>query len=135
MASVAPPSYPMAQFAHDRIRGEALEDPMLYLSTQKLRTPKRLDRLAARAGARSRDDVLARLTSLRSLYGAIWAQCAWQLADAANSETKFIVSDHPVTVYNRSCAPGNPLWCKRADDPDMRLQATHTLVPLPPTAC
>ena len=46
------------------------------------------------------------------------------------SETKFIVSDHPVTIYNRSCTPENPRWCKGPDDPDIRLHATHTLFPL-----
>lgn len=119
-----------AQFDHDRVSGDALENLMLYMSTQKLRTPKGLDWLAAQAGAQRRGEVLEHLTTLRSLYGAIWAECVWQIADASESETKFIVSDHPVTVYNRSCAPGNPLWCKGANDPDIRLQATHTLYPL-----
>ena len=119
-----------AEFDHDRVSGEALENLMLYMSTQKLRTPKGLDWLVAQAGGRRRGDVIDHLTTLRSLYGAIWAECVWQIADASASETKFIVSDHPVTVYNRSCAPGNPLWCKGANDPDIRLQATHTLFPL-----
>jgi hypothetical protein len=118
-----------AAFDHDRVSGEALQDLMMYMSTQKLRTPKGLDWLVARAGGRSRQDVLNQLMALRMLYGAIWAECVWQLADASESATKFIVSDHPVTVYNRSCAPGHP-WCKGADDPDIRLHATHTLFPL-----
>jgi hypothetical protein len=118
------------QFDHDRVSGQALEHLMLYMSTQKLRTPKGLNWLAGLAGVRRRGDVLDHLTTLRSLYGAIWAECVWQIADASESETKFIVSDHPVTVYNRSCAAGNPLWCKGANDPDIRLQATHTLFPL-----
>lgn len=118
-----------AQFDHDRVSGEALEELMLYMSTQKLRTPKGLDWLGGQAGV-GRRDVLDHLTALRSLYGAIWAECVWQIADASESETKFVVSDHPITLYNRSCAPGNPLWCKGADDPDIRLQATHTVFPL-----
>jgi Protein of unknown function (DUF4238) len=117
------------KFDHDRVSGEALQDLMMYMSTQKLRTPKGLDWLAAQAGVRDRGDVLDRLAGLRTVYGAIWAECAWQIADASGSPTKFIVSDHPVTVYNRSCAPGHP-WCKGANDPDIRLQATHTLFPL-----
>lgn len=119
-----------ARFDHDDVSGDALENLMLYMSTQKLRTPKGLDWLAAHAGVQRRGDVLKYLTALRSLSGAIWTECIWQIADASESETKFIVSDHPVTVYNRSCAPGNPLWCKGANDPDIRLQATHTLFPL-----
>jgi hypothetical protein len=119
-----------AGFDHDRVSGEAFQNLMMYMSTQKLRTPKGLDWLVAQARVRGREDVLRHLTRLRSLYGAIWTECVWQIADAAESETKLIVSDHPVTVYNRSCAPGNPLWCKGANDPDIRLHATHTLFPL-----
>jgi len=118
-----------AGFDHDRVSGEALENLMLYMSTQKLRTPKGLDWLVAQAGVGGREDVLDHLMTLRTVYGAIWAESAWQIADASDSSTKFIVSDHPVTVYNRSCAPGHPT-CKGANDPDIRLQATHTLFPL-----
>ena len=103
---------------------------MLYMSTQKLRTPKGLSWLAEQVDARGRDDVLSRLTGLQTLYGAIWAECVWQIADASTSDIKLIVSDHPVTVYNRSCAPGHPRWCKGHTDPDIRLNATHTLFPL-----
>jgi hypothetical protein len=118
-----------AAFDHDRVSGEALENLMLYMSTQKLRTPKGLDWLVTQAGVRDREEVLEYLRTLRRVYGAIWAECAWQIADASKSDTKFIVSDHPVTVYSRSCAPGHP-QCKGANDPDIRLQATHTLFPL-----
>jgi hypothetical protein len=118
-----------AGFDHDRVSGESLENLMIYMSTQKLRTPKGLEWLVAQTRVRDRGDVLDHLRTLRSLYGAIWAECVWQVADASMSPTKFIVSDHPVTVYNRSFAPGHP-WCKGADDPDIRLQATHTLFPL-----
>jgi hypothetical protein len=41
------------------------------------------------------------MVRLRNLYCAIWTECVWLLADASRSPTKFLVSDHPVTVYNR----------------------------------
>jgi hypothetical protein len=69
------------------------------------------------------------MTELRSLYSSIWAECVWQLADASDSETKFIVSDHPVTVYNRACGPRHQ-WCRGANDPDIRFHGSHTLFPL-----
>src|SRR4051794_13869302 len=103
---------------------------VLFMSTQKLRTPKGLDWLTAQARAGGRGDVLELLRTLRTLYGAIWAECVWQIADASESPTKFILSDHPVTVYNRACSPKNPRWCKGPNDPDIRLHATHTLFPL-----
>jgi hypothetical protein len=118
-----------AEFDHDRASGDALENLMMYMSTQKLRTPKGLDWLVAQTGRRGRGDVLDHLTALRTMYGAIWAECVWQIADVSDPPTKLIVSDHPVTVYNHACAPGHPS-CKGANDPDIRLQATHTLFPL-----
>jgi hypothetical protein len=119
-----------ARFGHDSLQEDALQNLMLYMSTQKLRTPKGLDWLVGQSGARGRGDVLDLLRDFQMLYGAIWSECAWQIADADQSETKFIVSDHPVTVYNGSCSPENPRWCKGPNDPDIRLHATHTLFPL-----
>lgn len=119
-----------AGYNHTSADGDALHDLMLYMSTQKVRTPKGLDWLLGHTGARSREDVLQQLQQLQTLYGAIWAECIWQIADASGSSTKLIVSDHPVTVYNRACSPRNPHWCKGPEDPDIRLHATHTLFPL-----
>lgn len=111
---------------------DVLQDLMLFMSTQKLRTPKGLDWLSAQTGGRRREDVLSALTELRTLYGAVWAECVWQIVDASQSPTKFVISDHPVTVFNRACAPGNPLYSRGADDPDIRLHGTHTIFALSP---
>lgn len=119
-----------AEYDHTSAKGDVLQDLMMYMSTQKLRTPKGLDWLVKQSGARRREDVLAALQRLRLLYGAIWTECVWLIADASRSATKLIVSDHPVTVYNRACSPKNPLWCKGPNDPDIRLHGTHTLFPL-----
>jgi hypothetical protein len=116
----------------DGLYEDVLQDLMLFMSTQKLRTPKGLDWLLQQAGAQQREDVLDLLTELRSLYGAVWAECVWQIVDASRSPTKFLVSDHPVTVFNHACAPGNPLYSRGANDPDIRLHGTHTLFPLSP---
>jgi uncharacterized protein DUF4238 len=116
----------------DGIYEDVLQDLMLFMSTQKLRTPKGLDWLLEQAGGRHREDVLDQLTELRTLYGAVWAECVWQIVNASKSPTKFVISDHPVTVFNRSCAPGNPLYCRGANDPDIRLHGTHTIFPLSP---
>ncbi len=118
-----------AEFDHDSASGDALQNLMRYMSTQKLRTPKGLDWLVSQTRSRERGDVLAHLATLQTAYGAIWAECVWQIADLSGSPTKLIVSDHPVTVYNRACAPGHPS-CKGVNDPDIRLHATHTLFPL-----
>jgi len=59
-------------------------------------------------------------------------EAVWALVDATQTETKFILSDHPVTVYNRDCFPASD-WCRDFRDPDIRFVGTHTLFPLSPT--
>jgi hypothetical protein len=69
------------------------------------------------------------MIGLRQLFCAIWYESVWLVADARNSATKFIVSDHPVTVYNRQRGPRSQR-CRSDDDPDIWLNGTHTLFPL-----
>lgn len=116
-------------FAHPSVNGDAFRDIMLYMSTQKLRTPKGLSWLANRLKTASQDSTLAAMVQLRQLHCAIWTECVWQIADASRSDTKFIISDHPVTVYNRACGPRSQ-WCRGVNDPDIWLNGTHTLFPL-----
>jgi hypothetical protein len=108
---------------------EAVEALMLYMSTQKLRTPKGLAWLQQRVGTTDKNLLLQRMIGFRQLFCAIWYESIWLVADASNSETKFIFSDHPVTVYNRRCGPRSQ-WCRGDNDPDIWLNGTHTLFPL-----
>lgn len=116
-------------FAHPSVDGKAFQDMMMYMSTQKLRTPKGLDWLGRQAKTYDKIRLLATMVRLRQVYCATWTDCIWQIADANHSPTKFIISDHPVTVYNRRCTPGKH-WCRASDDPDIRFHATHTVFPL-----
>ncbi len=102
---------------------------MLYMSTQKLRTPKGLAWLAEQIETSHQDSILHAMIRFRQLYCSIWAECVWLIADASQSETKFIISDHPVTVYNRRCGPRSS-WCHGNSDPDIRYHGTHTIFPL-----
>jgi Protein of unknown function (DUF4238) len=100
-----------------------------YLTTQKMRTPKGLGWLKAQAGTSDREAILPFVVRLRDIFSAIWMECVWQIADSEQTETKFIISDHPVTVYNRRCGPLSD-WCRGKNDPDIRFQGTHTIFPL-----
>lgn len=110
--------------------GDPLRHMMLYMSTQKLRTPKGLDWLAKQANTSDRDAILQLMLQLRQLHSAIWVECVWQISEASQSDTKFIISDHPVTVYNKFLGPRNKKWCRGSNDPDITLNATHTVFPL-----
>jgi hypothetical protein len=116
-------------FEHPSADPNAFKALLRFMSTQKLRTPKGLDWLAAELGSGEPNLVLHAMTQLQSLYSSIWAECVWLLADATKSQTKFIVSDHPITAYNRACGPRHA-FCRGASDPDIRLHGTHTIVPL-----
>jgi len=102
---------------------------MTYLSVQKLRTPKGLATFEMLAKSANRNATLLLLQEMQNMYCATWTECIWQIAEATNSATKFIISDHPVTVYNRGCPPLSK-YCREGNEPDIRLNATHTYFPL-----
>mgnify|MGYP000913278118 CR=1 FL=1 len=102
---------------------------ILYMSVQKLRTPKGLGWLQQIIKSRNGNETLIKLQKLQGMFCSIWGEAVWQIADAHLSPTKFIISDHPVVAYNRECFPGSK-WCMGVNDPDIRYAATHTFFPL-----
>lgn len=101
---------------------------MTYMSVQKLRTPKGLGWLSQQLG-HEHNLTLLTLQEFKNIFCATWTECVWQIADASKSSIKFIISDHPVTVYNRACPPLSK-WCLGDNEPDIRFHATHTYFPL-----
>ena len=115
-----------SEFALDRPEQQrAMHGLMNYMSVQKLRTPKGLGWLGTLKLGGDRNTRLVLLQRIQNIYCATWTECIWQIADASESPTKFIISDHPVTVYNRGCFPGSA-YCTGFNEPDIRLVATHT---------
>lgn len=120
-----------AAFNHPSAEGEHFRRLMLYMSIQKLRTPKGLQYLSLLTRQTDRNLVLLQLQRLQQLFCAIWTECVWSIADASNSPVKFLLSDHPVTVYNQACFPASD-WCRDYRDPAISQTGTHTLFPLSP---
>jgi Protein of unknown function (DUF4238) len=118
-----------SSFTHPDANEKAFNTFLPYMSVQKLRTPKGLADLESRTKSENANLTLLLLQKVQNLYCAIWTEAIWQIADASNSATKFIISDHPVTVYNRACPPLSK-WCLGHHDPDIRMNATHTYFPL-----
>ena len=116
-------------FAHPSVNKDAFHNMLIYMSTQKLRTPKGLGWLGDCIKTKDRDQILRLMLEFRQLFCAIWTECVWLIADASRSDTKFIISDHPITVYNRRRGPRS-IYCRGYNDPDIRLQGTHTIFPL-----
>lgn len=116
-------------FEHPSADRTAFQHLLTYMSVQKLRTPKGLGWVAQKLGLKNKDYDLITIQKIRNLFCAIWVECVWQIADASQSPTKFIISDHPVTAYNRACFPMSK-YCTGFNDPDIRMVATHTYFPL-----
>lgn len=119
----------LAGFQHPSVNSSAVQDALLYMSLQKLRTPKGLKALGEQTRLTSPNAVLIQMQRLQTLYGAVWSEAVWCLLDASASPTKFLLSDHPVTAYNCACPPAST-ECRGHRDPDVRLAGTHTLFPL-----
>lgn len=116
-------------FKHPSADKESFQNLLLYMSIQKLRTPKGLDYLADLVKLSDRNTVLIKLQELQQLFCALWTECIWSIMDASESKIKFILSDNPVTVYNKACFPLSK-WCRGYRDPEIWLIGTHTLFPL-----
>ncbi len=118
-----------SEFQHPSINSDALLALLRYMSIQKSRTPKGLLQLSRLAGTDDHNQILMIMQEYQEMHCAVWTESIWSIADASQTTTKFILSDHPVTVYNESCPPQSR-WCRNNNDPDIRLVGTHTLFPL-----
>ena len=116
-------------FEHPSVSDSLFEAMLSFMGIQKLRTPKGLAYLASATQSKHPNDVLFQMQNLQDMFCATWTECIWSIIDASNSTTKFILSDHPVTVYNRDCFPGSA-HCRGHNDPDVILNGTHTIFPL-----
>jgi hypothetical protein len=105
-----------------------------YVDVQKIRTPKGLDWLRAQYPAPTQNELMLEMQGIRAMHCTIWAEGVREIVSAEDSETKFIISDHPVTIYNHSVPPGvGP--CAYPLDPTITLKASQTLFPLSRDFC
>ena len=116
-------------FEHPSINREAFQTLLPYMSIQKLRTPKGLNYLGGLVKLADKNQVLFKMQELQNIFCSIWTESVWAIVDASESDTKFILSDHPATVYNHAC-PLASKWCRGDNDPPIWLSGTHTLFPL-----
>jgi hypothetical protein len=105
-----------------------------YLDTQKLRTPKGLDWILARYVNLTQIDLMGEMQSLRDMHRTMWAESVREVVSAKASPVKFIVSDHPVTVYHRELPP-NAADCSYPKDPDIALIGSQTIFALDANHC
>lgn len=110
------------------------EDFFTYLDAQKLRTPKGLDWIRSKYPELNQLQLMIEMQSLRTLHCTLWVEGVRELVSAEDSNVKFIVSDHPITVYNYACPPDSEL-CEYPNDPDISLKGSQTIFPLDKNRC
>ena len=100
-----------------------------YLDVQKIRTPKGLDWLSAQYPRLSQNELMLEMQGIRTMHCTIWTEGVREIVSAQDADVKFIVSDHPVTVYNYVVPPdakGNGYQ----SEPSIALKASQTIFPL-----
>lgn len=109
-------------------------DLFLYLDAQKLRTPKGLDWLRARYPRLDQNALMIEMQGVRTTNCTIWSEGVREIVSARDAVAKFIVTDHPVTVYNSACPPEHALNLYPSDPP-ITLKGSQTLFPINQDHC
>ena len=100
-----------------------------FLDIQKIRTPKGLDWLKAQYPSLSQNDLMFEMQGIRMMHCTIWVGGVREIVSAEDSDVKFIVSDHPVTIYNHAVPP-TAVACTYPLDPGIALRGSQTIYPL-----
>ncbi len=114
---------------HEQAMHYQLESLFSYLGAQKLRTPKGLAWIQARYPALSQVELLIELQHLRHMFGTLWAESVREIVSAESSEIKFLVTDHPVTMFNAALPADAPQFADPMDPP-LTWNGTQTLFAL-----
>jgi hypothetical protein len=113
---------------------DSFQDFFSYIDAQKIRTPKGLDWIRDRYGKIDQLNLMLEMQALRQMHCTMWLEAVREVVSAEDSEIKFIVTDHPVTLYNAQC-PRDHAQCRYPDDPPIELIGSQTLFPLDANHC
>jgi uncharacterized protein DUF4238 len=111
---------------------EAFQALPQYMDAQRFRTPRGLDRLKAMTDVRDHNVMLLAMQRVFQFHTTMWTEGVWEIVRARQSPTKFIVSDEPVTFFNRRAFPSE---CVYPDDVGLDQIGTRTLFPLGLDSC
>ncbi|WP_139852003.1 DUF4238 domain-containing protein [Acinetobacter pullicarnis] len=109
-------------------------DLFTYIDAQKIRTPKGLDWIKSRYPELTQLELMLEMQALRTIHCTLWSEGIRELVSAEDSDVKFIISDHPITIYNYACSP-NSKECQYPNDPDIALKGSQTIFPLDKNRC
>lgn len=112
----------------------SFQDFFEYLDAQKLRTPKGLDWIKTQYSALDQLQLMVEMQGLRLMHCTMWMEGVREIVSAENSDIKFIVTDHPVTIYNAASPPMSP-ECAYPEDPPVEWLGTQTVFALDANTC
>jgi hypothetical protein len=128
----------------EAILGLVLNDPhllhkyfqeiFLYIDAQKLRTPKGLQWIRSNYFQLTHSELLLEMQFLRTMHCTMWVEGVMEIVSAEDSDIKFIISDHPVTIYNPACSPEVEI-CQYPNDPPTAWKGSQTIFPLDLNHC
>jgi hypothetical protein len=110
------------------------QDFFAYMDAQKLRTPKGLDWILKHYRGLPQIALMEQMQSLRQMHCTMWSEGVREIVSAAKSSVKFLVSDHPVTIYHPKLPP-NASECRYPDDPGIELIGSQTVFALDANYC
>jgi hypothetical protein len=105
-----------------------------YLDAQKLRTPKGLDWILKHYKGLPQLELMRQMQALRQMHATMWSECVREIVSAAKSPVKFLVTDHPVTIYHPTLPP-DAAECQYPGDPGVELVGSQTLFALDANHC
>lgn len=105
-----------------------------YIDIQKIRTPKGLDWLKAQYPDLTQNELMFEMQGIRMMHCTIWTEGVREIVSAEDSDVKFILSDHPVTIYNHAVPP-EATSSAYPNDPSIVLRASQTIFPLSRNHC
>jgi hypothetical protein len=105
-----------------------------YLDAQKIRTPKGLDWIKSKYPNLTQLDLMIEMQALRQMHCTMWYESVKEIVSADQSNVKFIVTDHPVTIYNAAFPPTSTV-CIYPNDPAIELIGSQTVFPLDANNC
>lgn len=110
------------------------KDFFTYMDAQKLRTPKGLDWIIKHYHGLPQMELMRQMQALRLMHCTMWSECVREIVSAANSPIKFLVSDHPVTIFHPKIGPDTE-ECEYPGDPSVQLMSTQTIFALDANHC
>ena len=105
-----------------------------YLDAQKLRTPKGLQWIKGHFWNLNQNELMTEMLSLRNSNCVMWSEAIREVVSAEKSSVKFILTDHPVTVFNIACPPNHP-FNTNPNEPSIALKGSQTVFPLDMENC